>query len=67
MDGNENFPKNIGCHEINGLLGAGAMGSIYLAEAHARGIVHRDVKPTNVPGSARPVDVQGDTPLKFKL
>lgn len=27
-----NFPKNIGRYEIKGLLGAGAMGSVYLAE-----------------------------------
>ena len=28
----ENFPKNIGRYEIKALLGAGAMGSVYLAE-----------------------------------
>jgi predicted Ser/Thr protein kinase len=32
MDEVENFPKNIGRYEIKGLLGSGAMGSVYLAE-----------------------------------
>lgn len=32
MDEVENFPKNIGRYEIKALLGAGAMGSVYLAE-----------------------------------
>ena len=32
MDEIENFPKQIGRYEIKALLGAGAMGSVYLAE-----------------------------------
>jgi predicted Ser/Thr protein kinase len=32
MDEVENFPKSIGRYEIKGLLGSGAMGSVYLAE-----------------------------------